>query len=53
MRLQKQLSRKVGEVEYAKWVVVVPPRMIKELKWKEGQEIDAEIKENKLVIKKK
>ncbi len=52
MKLQKQLSRKVGDVEYAKWVLVIPPNMIEELKWKGGQELEAEIKENKLVVKK-
>ncbi len=50
MRLQKQLSRKVGAVEYAKWVLVVPPNIIEELKWKEGQELKAKIKDNKLLI---
>ncbi len=52
MKLQKQLSRKVGNVEYVKWVLVIPPNMIEELKWKEGQELEAKIKENKLVVKK-
>jgi len=26
--------------------------MIEELKWREGQELEAEIKENKLIVKK-
>lgn len=52
MKLQKQLSRKVGNVEYAKWVLVIPPNIIEELKWKERQELEVEIKENKLVVKK-
>ena len=52
MKLQKQLSRKVGDVEYAKWVLVIPPKMIEELKWKEGQELKTEIKENRLIVKK-
>jgi len=52
MKLQKQLSRKVGDVKYAKWVLVIPPKIVEELKWKEGQELEAEIKENKLVVKK-
>ena len=52
MKLQKHLSRKIGDVEYAKWVLVIPPSMIEELKWKEGQELEAEIKENKLVVRK-
>jgi len=52
MKLQKQLSRKVKDVEYAKWVLVIPPCIIEELKWKEGQELKAEIKENRLIVKK-
>ena len=35
MKLQKQLSRKVGDTEYAKWVLVALPAIIKELSWKE------------------
>jgi len=52
MKLQKQLSRKVGDIEYAKWVLVIPSNMIEELKWREGQELEAEVKENKLIVKK-
>jgi len=52
MKLQKQLSRKVGTTEYAKWVIVIPPENIKEMGWKEGQELEVEIKDNKLTIKK-
>jgi molybdopterin-binding protein len=52
MKLQKQLSRKVKDVEYAKWVLVIPPNLVEELKWKEGQELKAEIKENSLIVKK-
>jgi len=52
MKLQKQLSRKVKDVEYAKWVLVIPPNIIEKLKWKEGQELEAEIRENVLVVKK-
>jgi len=36
MWLQKQFSRKVGDVEYARWVFDVPPNIIEKLKWKEG-----------------
>ena len=53
MKLQKQLSRKVGNEEYAKWVVVIPPEKIKEMGWKEGMELEANQKDGKLVIKKK
>ena len=52
MKLQKQLSRKVGNTEYAKWVIVVSPTMIEELGRREGQELAAEVKESKLIVKK-
>jgi len=52
MKLQKQLSRKVGNTEYAKWVIVIPPEIIKELEWKEGQDLETEIKDKKLTINK-
>ncbi|WP_182130949.1 AbrB/MazE/SpoVT family DNA-binding domain-containing protein [Nitrosopumilus sp. b3] len=53
MKLQKQLSRKVGNEEYAKWVVVIPPEKIKELGWKEGAELEMDSKKDRLVVKKK
>lgn len=53
MKLQKQSSRKVGNVEYPKWVVVIPPETIKNAGWKEGTELDADFRDGKLIIKKK
>lgn len=50
MRLQKQLSKKIGEKEYDKYVIVVPPKYIKKLKWKHGEELEAEVRGNKLII---
>jgi len=52
MYLQKQLSKKVGDKEYAKWVIVVPPKIIEKLGWKSGEELEAEIKKDKLIIEK-
>lgn len=52
MNLQKQLSKKIGDKEYDKWVIVVPPKLIEKLGWKAGEELEAEIKEGKLVIEK-
>ena len=43
VKLQKQLSRHFAGREYPKWVVVLPPEIVKELGWKEGQELMAEI----------
>lgn len=53
MKLQKQLSRKVGNEEYAKWVVVIPPEKIKELGWKEGVDLEADPNNNRLILKPK
>jgi bifunctional DNA-binding transcriptional regulator/antitoxin component of YhaV-PrlF toxin-antitoxin module len=50
MRLQKHLSRKVGNKEYTKYQVVIPSEHIEELGWEEGQELEPEVKGKKLVI---
>lgn len=52
MRLQKQLSRKVGSKEYPKYVIVVPPKLIKKLEWKDKEELKAEVRDGELVVKK-
>jgi hypothetical protein len=50
MRLQKQVSRRIEEVEYAKYVVVIPPDNVERLGWKEGEELDSQIQGQKLVL---
>lgn len=52
VRLQKQLSRKVGNKEYIKYVLVIPQQKIKEAGFKEGQELKIETKEGRIIIKK-
>ena len=51
MKLQRQISRQVGENEYSKWVLIVPPSEIELLGWKEGQELQSQVREGKLIIK--
>ena len=53
MRLQKQMSRKIGNTEYAKWVLVIPPKIIEEAQLKEGQDLDVKVKSGKIVLEKK
>jgi hypothetical protein len=53
MKLQSQVSRKVGDTEYKKSWVVVPNKLLELLKWESGQELDGEVKYNKLIIGKK
>lgn len=52
MKLQKQLSRKYGDKEYVKYVIVVKPKYIEKLGWKVGEELEAEVKGKKLIIEK-
>jgi len=53
MKLQKQLSRKVGDTNYAKYVITIPPKTIKRLGWKPGQELEIIPKGKKAEIKPK
>jgi bifunctional DNA-binding transcriptional regulator/antitoxin component of YhaV-PrlF toxin-antitoxin module len=51
--LQKQLSRKVEGKEYPKYVVTIPPKQIEEAGWKEGTELEATVRDGKIVLKPK
>lgn len=53
MKLQKQLSRKYNNEEYAKWVIVIPPDKIRETGWKEGEDLEVIVKNGKVVVEKK
>ena len=53
MRLQKQKTREVKGKEYFRWSVVIPPEEVEQLGWKEGLELEPEVKKDGLVIKKK
>ena len=44
MRLQKQKTREVKGKEYFRWTVVIPPAKVRELGWKEGQELRHRLK---------
>jgi bifunctional DNA-binding transcriptional regulator/antitoxin component of YhaV-PrlF toxin-antitoxin module len=52
MRLQKQVSRKIEDKEYPKYVVVIPPESVDKLGWNEGDELEAVIRGNSLTIRK-
>lgn len=52
MRLQKQLSRRVGEKSYPKYVAVIPPKIVEQAQLKEGDELKVEVKNNKIIIEK-
>jgi bifunctional DNA-binding transcriptional regulator/antitoxin component of YhaV-PrlF toxin-antitoxin module len=52
-KLQKQLSRKVGNITYPKYVVAIPPKDIEKAGWKEGTELEADVKDGEIVLKPK
>jgi bifunctional DNA-binding transcriptional regulator/antitoxin component of YhaV-PrlF toxin-antitoxin module len=52
MKLQSQVSRKYGDTEYKKSWIVISQELLKKLGWKSGQELEGEVKEDKLIIKK-
>jgi len=52
MKLQKQFSRKVGNKEYNKWVVVIPSKQINALGWNGGEYLESEVNNQKLIIRK-
>jgi len=53
MKLQKRLSREYKGKKYTKWIITIPPGIIKMLGWKSGQELEADSKEGKLILSKK
>ena len=47
VKLQKQLSRKVNEKRYPKYVITIPPKHVEKLGWKEGEELNGTISNNR------
>ena len=50
MRLLSHVSRKYKDTHYEKFWVVIPNKLVKELGWKKGEDLEAEVKNGKLVI---
>ena len=53
MRLMKVFSRKVGDKKYHKFIVNIPEKIVKEARLKSGDELEVEVKNNKIIIYKK
>jgi len=51
LKLQKQISRIVGNKKYFSWVITIPPSDITELGWKEGDDLESVVDGDKLVIR--
>ena len=52
MKLQSQISREYKSKKYEKFWVVLPSKLIERLGWKSGQELNADLKNGKLIIQK-
>ena len=50
MKLQKQRTREVKGKEYHRWTVIIPPEKVRELGWKEGDDLDGYVEGEKLVL---
>ncbi len=53
MKLQEQISRKVGSKQYVKYVLTISSTHIEELGWHKGEELELHPKGNKAIIKPK
>lgn len=52
MKLLSQISREYGDKKYRKFWIIIPEKLIQELGWKTGEDLEAEVKGNKLLIEK-
>lgn len=53
MRLISQKHSEYKGKKYHKFWVVIPNKVIEKLRWKTGEELKADTKENKIIIEKK
>lgn len=52
MRLQSQISREYKGNKYEKFWIVIPSKIIEKLGWKSGEDLEAEVKKDKLIVEK-
>ena len=52
MRLLSQISREYKGKNYRKFWVVIPSKLIERLGWKTGEDLEGEVKGDKLIIEK-
>jgi len=51
MKLQRHRNRKIGDKVYDKWIVVVPPETVRDLRWDPDQELESETEGRRLVLR--
>jgi len=52
MKLQKQRSYEYEGKEHYKYAITIPKKAVEKVKWKAGDELEAQVRENYLVVKK-
>lgn len=50
MKLFKYINRKIGDKEYKKYSIIIPPFIVEQLGWEVGVELDSVVEGNKLII---
>ena len=50
MKLQKQKAYRYKNTDHFKYTIVVPENLIAQLQWREGSDLKAQAKGNKLII---
>ena len=50
VKLQKHFAYEYKDKKHYKHVIVIPEEAITKLKWKAGQELDVEVKNDKLIV---
>lgn len=53
MKVQKRFLRKYKNKDYYKYIVNIPPLILKESGFGEDEEFDVEAKDGKIILKKK
>jgi formylmethanofuran dehydrogenase subunit D len=53
MKIQKRFLRKYNDKDYYKYVVNIPPMVLKEAGMKYGEEVEVKVKNGKIVLEKK
>jgi len=53
MKIQRQLSKKRGDKEYYRYVIVLPDDILKKAGLKKGDELEAEAKKGEVRLRKK
>jgi len=53
MKLQKRFLREYNKKKYFKYMINIPPEIIEEAGFKEGDELEAEARKSEIKLKKK